>query len=80
MGGASEDHGGTHGGAVCGEKQSNSRRTLSGAVGSADQSDAGCREREASRLAAGVSLTMKEAVGGQENCPRYSRDACRHLS
>ena len=61
------------------KKQSNSRWMLSGAMGSDDQSDAGCREREASRLAAGVSLATMEAVGGQDSCPRYSRDACRHL-
>lgn len=47
------------------KKQSNSKWMLSGAMGSADQSDAGCREREASRLAAGVSLATMEAVGGR---------------
>lgn len=79
MGGASEDHDGSHEGAVCGEKQSDSRWMLGGAVGSADHSDAGCRERKAARLPAGLSLTTMGAVRGQESCPRYSRDACRHL-
>lgn len=55
-------------GAVCGEKQSDSRRMLGGAMGSADHSDAGCRERKASRLPAELSLTTMGAVWGQESC------------